>query len=345
MQVWQRLADAGELTDGPGRLHGPEQADRGAVRHLRPTPTRSTTWPADPEHREVLERLRAEHRRWQKEIIDLGLLPEPDLRTRFGDEPPYDAVRRDPSLYPLDRIAARPTWPTPATRSTSSSLLDRLDDADPAVRYWAAIGIGSARRPGRLGGSCRSWRPCSTTTARRSSASPPPMRSAAWDVPNGRSPTLAGILQEQRRNEFARLAAINILDRIDAAAARPSRCSTAPGGPERLRRPRRRACPRSVPRPLPPAVARRRRVNSPEPLAQTDGPGRSASLPSGWRGSRLRDPGHPHEMRFETLAASRAVPLRITRGRAARRPGTLRNRAGRRPVRGRGSRRRAGSPG
>src|SRR6202043_3477723 len=95
------------------------------------------------EHREVLERLRQAQRDWMEEINDLGLLPEADLRTRFGDEAPYAAVRRDPSLYPLRRIAAPADLANRRDPAPVSRLIDLLGDKDAAVRYWGAVGLGS----------------------------------------------------------------------------------------------------------------------------------------------------------------------------------------------------------
>ncbi len=105
MRVWQQLADEGKLTGAPAVF----------MTHSKPMEelydTESDPWEihnlADsPDLRDILQHLRAEHRRWQQEILDLGLLPEADLRTRFGSEAPYEAVRRDRALYPFDRIAA-----------------------------------------------------------------------------------------------------------------------------------------------------------------------------------------------------------------------------------------------
>jgi HEAT repeat protein len=88
--------------------------------------------------------MRAELRRWILEIRDLGFLPEAELRTRFGRTPPHEAVRKDPGSYPLERILDAADL---ASRGDAKSA-ELLADADPAVRYWGAIGLRAAAKGG-----------------------------------------------------------------------------------------------------------------------------------------------------------------------------------------------------
>ncbi len=212
MRVWQRLADAGKLSGPPAvfmALSKPTeelydtQADPFEVKNLADS----------PEHQEVLQRLRKEHRRWMTEIVDLGLLPEPDLRTRFGDEPQYAAVRRDPSLYPFERIAAAADLANRRDPSSAPALADLLTDSDPAVRYWGAVGLGAL-------GDAASATVGSLNTALNDES--PTVRVAAADAlcrmnrVGEALPTLTGSMKDE--NEWVRLMAINVLDRIDEAA-------------------------------------------------------------------------------------------------------------------------------
>src|SRR5262249_14880639 len=117
MSAWQKLADRGELRGSPAVF----MASRKPMEELYDVaadPSEVCNLAAMPEHRATLERLGRVPREWQEAILDLGLLPEADLRTRFGREAPYAAVRRDPSLYPLARIAA------------AADLANRRDPAD-----------------------------------------------------------------------------------------------------------------------------------------------------------------------------------------------------------------------
>src|SRR5438067_12382559 len=103
-----------------------------------------------PELQERLERMRAALRRWEGEIIDLGFLPEADLRTRFGKGSPYDAVRADSNRYPLARIRDAADTANRRDPAQLAKLSKLLKDADPAVRYWAAVGLGSLPDAGEV---------------------------------------------------------------------------------------------------------------------------------------------------------------------------------------------------
>ncbi len=81
---------------------------------------KSMTWQHDPAYAGVLAKLRKAHRRWLFEVQDLGFLPEEEMWLRFGGRA-YEAVRRDPSAYPLEQIlaAADLVGTGPEDRSTS----------------------------------------------------------------------------------------------------------------------------------------------------------------------------------------------------------------------------------
>jgi uncharacterized sulfatase len=217
MTAWQGLADRGALSGAPAVFMAREkpaeelydvEADPFEVRNLA----------AMPEHRATLGRLRRAHREWQEAIIDLGLLPEADLRTRFGREAPYAAVRRDPSLYPLARIAAAADLANRRDPAEVTRLIGLLDDPDAAVRYWGASGLGA------LAGERRPAPPEAAVAAasRALEDRAPWVRVAAADAlcrlgqPEKALPVLLASMKEP--NEWVRLQAINVLDRLDESA-------------------------------------------------------------------------------------------------------------------------------
>jgi uncharacterized sulfatase len=214
MVAWQRLADAGSLS-GPQAIFMVRSKPTEELYDTQADPFELHNLADSPDHQEVLGRLRQAHRAWQEEIIDLGLLPEADLRTRFGDEAPYAAVRRDLGDYPLRRIAEAADLANRRDPSMLPRLLAFLGDKDAAVRYWGAIGLGS------LGDKADRESALKAATAALDDPAPW-VRMASADAlcrlgrPEKALPTLVEGLKD--RNEWVRLQAINDLDRIDDEA-------------------------------------------------------------------------------------------------------------------------------
>lgn len=140
MQVWQRLADEGKLS-GPQAIFLSPRKPPEELYDTEADPFEIHNLAADPAHRETLDRLRAELARWQKSILDLSFLPEADLRSRFGDEAPYAAVRRDPALYPYDAIREVAERAAGDDNAAIAQLTEDLRHPDPAARTWAAVGL------------------------------------------------------------------------------------------------------------------------------------------------------------------------------------------------------------
>ena len=211
MKDWERLSDEGRL-QGPTALFMADFKSTEELYDVKADPWEVRNLADSPEHRETLQKLRAEHQRWRKEILDLGFLPESDLRTRFGDEPPYDAVRRDRSLYPFDRIAATADLAGERKASNLDALAKRAKDDDPAVRWWALEGFAM------LGTEAE---PAAETIEAALDDARPGVRVAAADAmarlgrPEKAMKTLIEVLTRSP-NEWARLAAVNVLSRLGA---------------------------------------------------------------------------------------------------------------------------------
>lgn len=149
LRDWERLSNEGKL-NGPAAIFMARTKPTEELYDAKADPWEIQNLADRPEHQETLQKLRAEHLRWRKEIIDLGFLPESELRTRFGDEPPYDAVRRDPSLYPFDRIASTADLAIERNPQNLDELIHRAQDPDAVVRWWALEGfamLGPAAAP------------------------------------------------------------------------------------------------------------------------------------------------------------------------------------------------------
>jgi N-sulfoglucosamine sulfohydrolase len=215
MKVWQRLADEGKLS-GPPAVFMSRTKPVEELYDTEADPHEVNNLAASPEHQATLKRLREAHRQWMKEIIDLGLLPESDLRTRFGGKPEYEAVRADPKSYPFDRIAEAADLANRMDPAVRPQLVELLKDTDPAARYWAAVGLGALGKEGR---------PSAEALRAALADASPTVRVAAADAlyrieeHEAAVPVLIKGVQDD--NEWVRLYAANVLDRL-GDRARPA---------------------------------------------------------------------------------------------------------------------------
>jgi len=143
-----RLAAEGKLNDVQLAYAGPTRASEELYDTLA-DPHQINNLASSPEHQEMLDRMRQAHRRWVLKTRDLGFLPEADAWRRSAGTTPY-AIARQPGMFPLPRIAAAAQWVgTPEAMARQVVL---LADPDPAVRYWAAVGL---RAQGRTAAEAR----------------------------------------------------------------------------------------------------------------------------------------------------------------------------------------------
>jgi N-sulfoglucosamine sulfohydrolase len=139
------LAAAGKLAPGPQTHYaGPTRA-REELYDTANDPHQIHNLAARPEHKARRENMRKLLRRWILRQRDLGFLPELDMIARGGDGTPYE-MARGKDLYPLERIldAAELVGAGPAAMAQQITLLTK--DTDPAVRYWAAVGLHALGR-------------------------------------------------------------------------------------------------------------------------------------------------------------------------------------------------------
>ena len=82
-------------------------------------------------------------RKWQIETVDLGLLPEQEMRDRARNSSEYERARRGAEAVPVQRIlrAAALSGQGP---DAVTEMLRLFRDDDSAVRFWAVIGLTNA---------------------------------------------------------------------------------------------------------------------------------------------------------------------------------------------------------
>lgn len=100
-----------------------------------------------PEHRATLERLRAELQRWMRETHDLGLLPEPLMLDRMAADP-NGWREKIVSSGLLERLAEVESQ-LRGGESATPKLLAWSRDPEPAIRYWAVLGLQQRESTGK----------------------------------------------------------------------------------------------------------------------------------------------------------------------------------------------------
>ena len=133
-----RVAAKGDLTPPQRHYAGPTKPAE-ELYDCRADPLNLHNLAGDAEHAATLDRLRKEHRRWVLASRDVGFLPECEIWRRSEGTTPYE-MARNPQVYPLERIlaAADLVGRGPVHRD---ALLKNLEAAEPAVRFWAVLGL------------------------------------------------------------------------------------------------------------------------------------------------------------------------------------------------------------
>jgi uncharacterized sulfatase len=134
-RVWKRLYDAGSLVAPRTYFWEPKPSEE--LYDLNADPDEVRNLADSVAHRAVRDRLRAALEAHLRRTRDLGALPEHDMRARSETRTPYE-------LGELAAPAITRIWQA-ADRATDRSvpllaIVGDLGDADPAVKYWAAIG-------------------------------------------------------------------------------------------------------------------------------------------------------------------------------------------------------------
>ncbi|MDP6424509.1 MAG: sulfatase-like hydrolase/transferase [Planctomycetota bacterium] len=215
MRAWQRLMQEGRGTTEQRRFFATKPIEE--LYDTWADPHELNNLAARPDHALSLIRLRGELARWMHQVVDLGLLPEAELRRRYAGRSEYDAVRADPASYPLAELldAARLVDPAASDGGDVDNRLHALIvHADPAMRWWGWTAIAA-----RVQSSSKSW----IESARKALTDPSPtVRIAAAEAlcrlghPSETLPTLLAATHGE--SEWDALRALTLADRLDGAA-------------------------------------------------------------------------------------------------------------------------------
>src|SRR5262249_53717061 len=95
---------------------------------------------SSPKHQEILKRLRRAEREWVLRVRDVGFLPEGEIHSRSKGSTPYE-MGHDEKKYPPQRLLHAADLASLLKPESLPGLKASLQDADSAVRWWAALGI------------------------------------------------------------------------------------------------------------------------------------------------------------------------------------------------------------
>lgn len=139
MQEWRRLQKEDRLT-GVQAFFMEESKPVEELYDLQADPFEQENLAGSPNHQTILERMREAHFQWVRRTLDLGLLPEQDMRDRAHGTSEYEMARSESVGLPFERIfhTAVLSGQGPAA---IAELLQRIADPDAAVRFWAVIGL------------------------------------------------------------------------------------------------------------------------------------------------------------------------------------------------------------
>ena len=137
-QVWKAKYDAGELNEE--QLHFWEVKPSEELYDLRNDPDEVRNLVDSPDHARILSNLRTAQHDFLMETRDAGFLPEPMMHERAGDTTIYE-MAQDPDRYPLREILETADLATNRNIESPIKLNALLNNEDPAIRYWATIGI------------------------------------------------------------------------------------------------------------------------------------------------------------------------------------------------------------
>lgn len=203
----RRLHAAGELAPAAEQWMG-DQKPREELYNLYDDPHEQRNVVDEPRYAETLARLRRALRNWQLTTLDLGLLPESELETlteRYGSG--YAILRQTETRGWLERLLEVVEV---VERGEADELAALLEDPVPAVRAWAAVGLGNlAAGPAeRLRDALDDPAACVRIAAARALC--------RLSQPGPALPVLAASLTAERRGE--RIEAATVLDEIGEQA-------------------------------------------------------------------------------------------------------------------------------
>jgi len=211
MKAWRQLANDGKLAGPAARYFQPTKP----VEELydnETDPDQVNNLAADPKHRDMLKRLRAECVRWMKATGDLGLLPEYEMLLRAAGSTPWE-IATDPRKNPLPALLDAASIANEMKAANAARLTALLGNADAAIRWWGALGLVALGKDAK---------PAESALRKALNDDSPSVRIAAAEAIGnlGDHAAALSVLTKALEHDapLVRLAAINVLDRFGPKA-------------------------------------------------------------------------------------------------------------------------------
>ncbi|MGV3561108.1 sulfatase-like hydrolase/transferase [Larkinella arboricola] len=148
IRSWEAEYKAGRLNEIQSRFWQPKPAEE--LYDVDADPDNIHNLATDPRYANELARLRKANDQWLRESKDVGFIPEAILSRIANQTPLYDFARQ--GKYNVNRVIETATLASSRNPADAKELVNRLNDPDPVVRYWAAMGCtvlkpGGAKKP------------------------------------------------------------------------------------------------------------------------------------------------------------------------------------------------------
>ncbi len=130
-QEWQRLHDEGKLNELQERFFQTRPFEE--LYEVKKDPHQIYNLADNADYAEILEKMRKRADAFALRVVDTGY-----HRSGVGEW--GWVAQREPGAYPLERILDTAKLGAGATVKDLPEIINRLDDPDPDVRFWAACG-------------------------------------------------------------------------------------------------------------------------------------------------------------------------------------------------------------
>ncbi len=219
-RIWHDMYEAGKLNEAQSHFWEEKPAEE--LYDLETDPDEVNNLVDSADHEDVLVKMRKAHQDWEKEIRDVGFLPEAEVHARSEGSTPYE-MGHDPAKYDFDSVFAAAQLASSKKAGDIPAILELLKSDDSGVRYWGATGLLIHKEAGfkagrevlhaALGDECASVAIVAAETLGR-----------FGDVADQKEAVAAllGHANQATGNVFEAILALNAIDYLDEVAAAES---------------------------------------------------------------------------------------------------------------------------